>query len=97
MTKQPITENIRDVVRIGALAMLIVSGRVAYLLYAGHLWLTLAILALKICFTLGGFTVTFRRKFVTTPPQTVAPSALLGILFVCGSTLADLAVATLIR
>lgn len=77
MTKQPIAENNRDLFRIGALAMLVVSGQVAYSLYVFHFWLTLAILSLKVCFTFGTYALFFQRKGVSSQPQTVPPPALL--------------------
>ena len=83
--------------RLGALAIFLVSGRVAYSLYLNHSWLTLAILGVKVCFTIGAFVLACKPHRTDDATRPVAPPSLLVILFLCASTMADLTVATLIR
>lgn len=94
MTTSTISSRSRLFQILTAIAILVVSGRLAYSLVLSQLWLTLAIVGVKTCFTLA-LLLLLDRPHRAADPNLL--SSLLVLLLMFASMFADLAVATLIH
>lgn len=94
MTTSNFSARFRSLQWLTAVVLLVVSGRLAYSLAAGQLWLTLAALGVKTCSVLASL-LFFGRSNRNTEP-TIYPT-LCVLLLMVASMSADFAVATLIR